>query len=75
LQRLCLVQAAFEAGIGLDALVRLCRALDAMDGGEAVTSLAMLRQFVERRCGALASLEAQLAASPTEPAQHAENLP
>jgi MerR family mercuric resistance operon transcriptional regulator len=29
LQRLCFVRAAFEAGIGLDALARLCRALDA----------------------------------------------
>lgn len=74
LQRLCFVRAAFEAGIGLDALVRLCRALD-VDGDEAVTQLAVLRQFVERRCGALASLEVQLATMPTEPAQHAENLP
>ncbi len=32
LQRLCFVRAAFEAGIGLDALARLCRALDAADG-------------------------------------------
>ena len=31
LQRLCFVRAAFEAGIGLDALARLCRALDAAD--------------------------------------------
>lgn len=35
LQRLCFVRAAFEAGIGLDALARLCRALDAADGDEA----------------------------------------
>jgi mercuric resistance transcriptional repressor protein MerD len=32
LQRLRFVRAAFEAGIGLDALARLCRALDAADG-------------------------------------------
>jgi MerR family mercuric resistance operon transcriptional regulator len=30
LQRLCFVRAAFEAGIGLDALARLCRALDVL---------------------------------------------
>ncbi len=29
LQRLCFVRAAFEAGVGLDLLSRLCRALDA----------------------------------------------
>ncbi len=34
LQRLCFVRAAFEAGIGLDALARLCRALDAADCDE-----------------------------------------
>ncbi|GEM_PF-307276 len=48
LQRLCFVRAAFEAGIGLDALARLCRALDAADGDEAAAQLAVLRQFVER---------------------------
>ena len=61
--------------IGLDALARLCRALDAADGGEAATQLAVLRQFVEHRREALADLEAQLATLPTEPAQHAESLP
>ena len=40
LQRLCFVRAAFEAGIGLDALARLCRALDAADGDEAAAQLA-----------------------------------
>lgn len=74
LQRLCFVRAAFEAGIGLDALARLCRALDAADGDE-LTQLALLRQFVERRREALADLEVQLATLPTEPAQHAESLP
>ncbi len=39
LQRLCFVRAAFEAGIGLDALARLCRALDAADGAQAAAQL------------------------------------
>ncbi len=75
LQRLRFVRAAFEAGIGLDALARLCRALDAADGDGASAQLAVLRQLVERRREAPASLEMQLAAMPTEPAQHAESLP
>ncbi|EJB8197152.1 MULTISPECIES: mercury resistance co-regulator MerD [Enterobacter cloacae complex] len=75
LQRLRFVRAAFEAGIGLDALARLCRALDAADGDGASAQLAVLRQLVERRREAMASLEMQLAAMPTEPAQHAESLP
>lgn len=49
LQRLCFVRAAFEAGIGLDALARLCRALDAADGAQAAAQLAVLRQLVARR--------------------------
>ena len=57
LQRLCFVRAAFEAGIGLDALARLCRALDAADGDGASAQLAVLRQLVERRREALASLD------------------
>lgn len=75
LQRLCFVRAAFQSGIGLDALARLCRALDAADGDGVTVQLAVLRQLVERRREALASLEMQLAAMPTEPAQHAESLP
>lgn len=67
LQRLCFVRAAFEAGIGLDALARLCRALDA-------AQLAVLRQLVERRRAALAHLDAQLASMPAERA-HEEALP
>ncbi len=43
LQRLCFVRAAFEAGIGLDALARLCRALDAADGDEAAASVGAKR--------------------------------
>ena len=57
LQRLCFVRAAFEAGIGLDALARLCRALDAADCDETAAQLAVLSQFVERRREALADLE------------------
>lgn len=74
LQRLCFVRAAFEAGIGLDALARLCRALDAADGDQAVAQLATLRQFVEHRREALAELDAQLAAMPID-RPHAETLP
>jgi len=55
LQRLRFVRAAFEAGIGLDALARLCRALDAADGDGASAQLAVLRQLVERRREALAN--------------------
>ena len=75
LQRLCFVRAAFEAGTGLDALARLCRALDAADCDETAAQLAVLSQFVERRREALADLEVQLAAMPTAPAQQAESLP
>ena len=57
LQRLCFVRAAFEAGVGLDVLTRLCRALDAPDAGEAAVWLAELRQLVERRQRALEGLE------------------
>ena len=75
LQRLCFVRAAFEAGIGLDALARLCRALDAANGDETAVQLAVLRQFVERRREALTDLEVQLAALPSAPAQHVASLP
>ena len=71
LQRLCFVRAAFEAGIGLDALARLYRALDAADSDETAAQLAVLRQFVERRREALADLDAQLVSMP---AQNAESL-
>lgn len=51
LNSLCFVRAAFEAGISLDALARLYRALDAADGDEAAAQLAVLRQYVEHFCG------------------------
>ncbi|WFC40267.1 mercuric resistance transcriptional repressor MerD [Pseudoxanthomonas sp. SE1] len=75
LARLRFVRAAFEAGIGLDVLARLCRALDAADGADAVAQLAGLRQQLERRRESLADLEAQLAAMPAEPAYPAESVP
>ena len=64
LQRLCVVRAAFEAGIGLDAVARLCRALDAADSDQAAAQLASLRQFVRHRREALAELDTQLTAMP-----------
>ncbi|WP_442778731.1 hypothetical protein [Acidithiobacillus ferrooxidans] len=60
------MRAAFEAGIGLDALARLCRALDTSDGDQAAAQLTALRQIVKRRREALADLEAQLATLPSE---------
>jgi MerR family mercuric resistance operon transcriptional regulator len=53
LQRLCFVRAAFEAGIGLDALARLCRALDAADGdgGRAACRAAPVRRTSARSVG------------------------
>lgn len=72
LRRLCFVRAAFEAGIGLDTLTRLCRALDAADGDEAAVLLAELRQTVERRRQTLADLDAQLACQMTELARYTE---
>ncbi|WP_269813212.1 mercury resistance co-regulator MerD [Salmonella enterica] len=49
LQRLCFVRAAFEAGIGLDALARLCRALDAADGAQAAAQLAVTVSYTHLR--------------------------
>lgn len=74
LQRLCFVRAAFEAGVGLNALARLCRALDAEDGEGAAMHLAELRQLIACRREALAGLDEQLAAMPAERA-HEETLP
>ncbi|NMM25867.1 MAG: mercuric resistance transcriptional repressor protein MerD [Glaciimonas sp.] len=62
LQRLRFVRAAFEAGIGLDTLMRLCRALDAEDDNDAAAQLADVGQLVGCRRRALVDLEAQLAA-------------
>lgn len=60
LQRLCFVREAFEAGISLQHLTRLCRALDDPHGDEAVARLAELRQHVRQRQQALVGLEMQL---------------
>src|SRR3546814_19804151 len=67
LQRLCFVRAAFEAGIGLDALARLCRALADSDGDEAAAQLAVLRPFAPRLREALADLGVKLGPIPTRP--------
>lgn len=75
LQRLRFVRAAFEAGVGLDVLARLCRALDAPDTGEVAVWLAELRQLVKQRRRALAGLEAQLTALRTEVARQEATLP
>jgi len=75
LQRLCFVRAAFEAGIGLDMLTRLYRALGAANGDEAVAHLADLRRLVERRRQALTDLDAQLTFQLNELARDAEESP
>jgi MerR family mercuric resistance operon transcriptional regulator len=60
LERLRLVRALFEAGIGLGELARLCHALDAQ-AGNAGDCLAHLRALVAARREALALLDRQLA--------------
>ncbi|VEC46360.1 Mercuric resistance operon coregulator [Klebsiella aerogenes] len=75
LQRLCFVRAAFEAGIGLDALARLCRALDAADGDEAAAQLGRSAPVRRASARSVGRSGVQLATMPTEPAQHAESLP
>lgn len=60
LQRLRFVRAAFEAGIPLDTLVRLCRALDAGDGARANEHADGLRRVLSGRHHALLDVEAQL---------------
>lgn len=61
-QRLRFVRNAFEAGIGLDRLTQLCRALDAPDADEAAALLAAMGRLVEQRRRALGGLEKQLTA-------------
>lgn len=75
LQRLCFVRAAFEAGIGLSTLTRLCRALDGADGDEAAARLVELYQLVECRRQALADLQAQLDSQLTELARDTGTAP
>lgn len=59
LKRLRFVRAAFEAGIGLNELTRLCHALD-QRGGNAGECLARLRLLIAARCETLAALDRQL---------------
>lgn len=66
LRRLRFVRSAFEAGISLDMLTRLCRAMDAENGKAAAAQLADMRQLVECRCQALADLDAQLVQQSSE---------
>ncbi|KKL87731.1 hypothetical protein LCGC14_1931790 [marine sediment metagenome] len=72
LQRLRFVRAAFEAGIGLDTLTRLCRALDAEDVDDSAAHLVNVGQLVECRRRALFDLELQLAAQLTKLAHDKE---
>jgi MerR family mercuric resistance operon transcriptional regulator len=59
LARLRFVRAAFEAGIGLDELARLCQALDGgAGGGECLTRM---RALIAARRETLAALDRQLA--------------
>lgn len=60
LQRLRFVRAAFEAGIPLGTLVRLCRALDAGDAARANEQAEGLRRDLMGRRHALRDVEAQL---------------
>ncbi|WP_033536801.1 mercuric resistance transcriptional repressor MerD [Caballeronia zhejiangensis] len=60
LARLRFVRAAFETGIGLNELIRLCRELDT-GSDAAVESLAHLRSLIATRRACLAALDEQLA--------------
>jgi len=60
LKRLRFVRAAFEAGISLYELTRLCHTLDQRDGN-AGECLARLRLPIAARCETLALLDRQLA--------------
>jgi len=60
LQRLRFVRAAFEAGIALDVLVRLCRALDAGDAALVSEQTDAMRRALAQRRHALLEVEAQL---------------
>ncbi|TAM00972.1 MAG: mercuric resistance transcriptional repressor protein MerD [Paraburkholderia sp.] len=60
LARLRFVRAAFEAGIGLNDLIRLCRELDS-ESDAAVDSLECLRSLIATRRASLAAVDEQLA--------------
>ncbi|WP_072282158.1 mercury resistance co-regulator MerD, partial [Salmonella enterica] len=74
LQRLCFVRAAFEAGIGLDALARLGRALGAAGGGRAGAARAPLRRFVGGRRRTVRHVGVPCAAPPGHPRAYAGRL-
>jgi MerR family mercuric resistance operon transcriptional regulator len=59
LKRLRFVRAAFEAGVSLNELRRLCHALDG-GAGDAGEYLARLRLLIAARCETLAALDRQL---------------
>lgn len=59
LARLRFVRAAFEAGIGLNDLIRLCHELDA-GSDAAVESLVNLRSLIAARRASLADVDRQL---------------
>jgi len=64
LARLRFVRAAFESGIGLDELARLCRALDSDDGADLIGCVECLLRLFPARQAALASVATQLARPP-----------
>ncbi|KGM53255.1 MerR family transcriptional regulator [Lysobacter arseniciresistens ZS79] len=61
LARLRFVRAAFEAGIGLDELTRLCRALDANDGDDVTGCVQRLLAHVAARQATLSAVKTKLA--------------
>lgn len=60
LKRLRFVRAAFEAGISLNELTRLCHTLDQRGGNAGEECLARLRLLIAARCETLALLDRQL---------------
>ncbi|CAJ0804064.1 MULTISPECIES: mercuric resistance transcriptional repressor MerD [Ralstonia] len=60
LARLRFVRAAFEAGIGLDELSRLCRALDANDRATLIECVEQLGQQIAARQATLCAVKAEL---------------
>lgn len=61
LARLRFVRAAFEAGIGLDELTRLCRALDTNDRSDVTGCVQRLLAHVAARQATLSAVKAKLA--------------
>ena len=61
LARLCFVRAAFESGIGLDELARLCRALDADDSTDVIGCIDRLLGQIATRLAPLDAVKTELA--------------